>query len=100
MKSFVTKALIALAALLITGAPLAAGAQPWHRGEGWRDHRRHEWREHRWRRHEYYGRPVYYRRPYDGYYGVSPAGYHGYYSHGGWYPHRRWQNGVYVYFRL
>jgi hypothetical protein len=100
MTSFVTKAFVGILALIVTGTPLAASAQPSHRGAGWRDHQRHEWREHRWRRPVYYGRPVHYRRPYNGYYGISPAGFHAYYYNGGWYPHRRWQNGVFVYFRV
>jgi hypothetical protein len=35
---------------------------------------------------------------YDGYYGLAPGGFYGYYWHGGWYGHRRWANGIWIYF--
>jgi len=35
---------------------------------------------------------------YDGYYGWAPGGFNGYYWHGGWYAHRRWGNGFWIYF--
>jgi hypothetical protein len=52
-----------------------------------------------------YGRPVYYGHPNyggpvfaEGYYGLAPAGFYGYYSHGRWFAHRRWNGGVWLYF--
>ena len=35
---------------------------------------------------------------YDGYYGLAPGGFYGYYWHGAWYAHRRWGNGIWIYF--
>jgi len=34
----------------------------------------------------------------DGYYGYAPAGFYGYYANGYWYHHRRWGNGIWIYF--
>ena len=45
-----------------------------------------------------YARPVY-RAPYfDGYFGLAPAGWQGYYWHGNWYRHRRMSAGLWIYF--
>lgn len=106
MKALAKKALVAAAGLAIVAAPLAASAQDWHhdgdrgavynRGHDRDDHR--DWRDDRYR--VTYGRPVY-RAPYvDGYFGYSPAGWQGYYWHGNWYHHRRWNPGlgIYLYF--
>ncbi len=45
-------------------------------------------------RYAYGPAPAYY----EGYYGWAPGGYRGYYSHGHWFAHRRWGNGVWIYF--
>ncbi len=53
-----------------------------------------------------YYRPGYgYYRPYgyvgfhpNGWYGVAPYGWYGYYWNGGWYHHRRWSGGIWIYF--
>lgn len=45
--------------------------------------------------HPYYPARVAY---YNGYYGLAPGGFYGYYWHGAWYAHRRWTNGVWIYF--
>jgi len=86
--SLATKLGLAIMALTIAATPLAASAQQWgvrigvgngvvvHAGNG------------------YYPRRYYY----DGYYGWAPAGFQGYYWHGGWYHHRRWHNGIWIYF--
>jgi len=49
----------------------------------------------------YRGAYAYYgpRYPYvNGWYGVSPLGWYGYYWNGGWYHYRRWSAGVWIYF--
>jgi hypothetical protein len=109
MKPLVNKILVGLAGLAIVSAPLAASAQDWHgdqnRGSYQRnDNRgRFENRDHDFQRGNdryrvSYSRPVY-RQPYvNGYFGVSPDGFQGYYSNGGWYQHRRWNGGVWIYF--
>ena len=50
-----------------------------------------------------YAQPIYeqpvYQQPYDnGYFGLAPGGFSGYYWNGGWYHHRRWNGGVWLYF--
>ncbi len=35
---------------------------------------------------------------YNGYYGWCPFGYYGFYYNGGWFHHRRWSGGIYIYF--
>jgi hypothetical protein len=130
MKSLVAKLLIGVAALVTAAAPPPASAQPWHegnRGYYQAERRHHEFERRQWERRQwehrlwerrqwerrqwelrhravyrqsFYARPAYYRPPFNGYYGISPAGYHAYYYNGGWYPHRRWRNGVWIYFRI
>jgi hypothetical protein len=34
----------------------------------------------------------------NGWYGFTPLGWYGYYWNGGWYQHRRWSGGVWLYF--
>lgn len=41
-------------------------------------------------------RPVYHRAY--GFYGAAPGGWSGYYHNGGWFHHRRAQNGIFIYF--
>jgi hypothetical protein len=112
VKAILTKVLVACLGLVTVSAPLAASAQGWHdRGRGGdHDERRHDerwehrrweerrWEERRWQEQRWEER---HRERYvNGYYGRSPYGYDAYYSNGAWYPHRRWQNGVFIYFRL
>jgi hypothetical protein len=43
-------------------------------------------------------RPAYaYGYP-NGWYGYTPLGFYGYYANGGWYHHRRWSGGIWIYF--
>ena len=42
-----------------------------------------------------YGYPVAYV---NGWYGYTPLGWYGYYWNGGWYQHRRWSGGIWIYF--
>jgi hypothetical protein len=106
MKSLVNKLLLGLAGLAIASVPLAASAQTYHnddRGSYQRnDNRGHadnrgnvQSGDNRYR--VSYSRPV--RQSYvDGYFGYAPGGFQGYYSNGGWYHHRRWNGGVWLYF--
>jgi hypothetical protein len=119
LKSLLCKALIACLGLLLTAAPLAAAAQDgrhWHgpafRYDRWAHERweRERWEHRRWEQRRAYlawlhrTRPVVFYPPrpryFNGYFGISPAGFHAYYFNGAWYPHRRWHNGVFVYFRV
>lgn len=99
MKSSIAKVVVAALGLSLAAAPLAASAQSVGigvnvRGPGYAVHvgvpppR--------------YGHPYgWHPGPtvfYDGYYGLAPAGFYGYYWHGGWYHHRRWANGIWIYF--
>jgi hypothetical protein len=106
MKSIVNKLLAGLAGLAIVGVPLAASAQTYrdHDRGGYQrnDNRgrvenRGDIRRGDDRYRVSYSRPVY--RTYDnGYYGAAPGGFQGYYWNGGWYHHRRWNGGVWIYF--
>lgn len=98
MKTLIAKAAVAALGLSLAVAPIAASAAPWAvgvrvGGPGYVVHA-HYWAP---APHYYYGHPagfVYY----NGYYGWAPAGFYGYYWNGGWYQHRRWGNGVWIYF--
>jgi hypothetical protein len=117
MRQFATKLLIAVFGLTLATAPLAASAAQWgvgvsvggvragyhtgwrggppapvYRGYGYGYAHPGYWHAGYWRR-PYYGAPVY-----EGYYGLAPAGFYGYYSHGRWFAHRRWNGGVWLYF--
>jgi hypothetical protein len=105
MKPIINKLLVGLAGLAIASVPLAASAQTWHdhdRGGYRNDHRGPVFNRGDFRRGDAhyrveYGRPVYH--PYaNGYYGYGPSGFQGYYWNGGWYHHRRWHGGIWLYF--
>jgi hypothetical protein len=119
MKTLINSVLAAAMGLAIVAAPATASAAPYggpngaygyHGGPayhgGYAFHGGYAPRPYYgWHGGGYYGRPVYagYRpayRPvyYNGWYGYSPFGYTGYYWNGGWYHHRRFSGGVYVYF--
>jgi hypothetical protein len=108
MKSLIAKLSIAALGLSLAAMPMAASAAQvavgvnvggpcygcgWHRpAPAPRPYWQHPygWHPYGWR-----PAPVAY---YDGYYGVAPGGFYGYYWHGGWYMHRRWSGGVWIYF--
>ena len=117
MKSLLTKILVAVFGLTLATAPLAASAAQWGVGIGIgggggvavRAGYHTGW--HNPPPRPYYGHPYGYgygyHRPYyapaypvytEGYYGLAPAGFYGYYSRGNWYAHRRWNGGVWLYF--
>ncbi|HEV8022877.1 MAG TPA: hypothetical protein VGP41_16495 [Candidatus Lustribacter sp.] len=113
MKSFATKLLIAIFGFSLVSAPLAASAAQWGVGIGInaggvavRGGYSNGWRPGGYYHGYGYGyrpAPVAWRpapAPYyvDGYYGLAPGGFYGYYWHGGWYAHRRWHGGVWIYF--
>jgi hypothetical protein len=112
MKAFISKVLIATFGVALATAPLAASAAGVGigvniGGQGYNVHAgyvnpggpcyncgrrpapppRYAW-------HRYGPAPAYY----NGYYGWAPGGYQGYYWHGRWFTHRRWGNGVWIYF--
>jgi hypothetical protein len=93
MNALIKNILIGAATVAIAAAPLAASAQQWHNGQN--DHRG------QWHGNVHYNNG--YHHPYnnrwhEGYYGVAPGGFHGYYHNGGWYHHRRFQSGIWLYF--
>ncbi len=94
MNSLLKKLAVGAATFAIASAPLVASAQDWHHN-GPHDRVVHE----RIVQHNvHYGhRPVYHRWN-EGYYGVAPGGFRGYYHNGAWYHHRRTQAGVFIYF--
>jgi hypothetical protein len=99
MNPLIKKLVIGAATLAIACAPLAASAQDWHQNgnHGPNNHGHYQQRGNG----HYSGRPVYhpvYHRWNEGYYGLAPAGFHGYYHNGGWYHHRRYQGGIAIYF--
>ncbi len=107
MNSLVTKLLVGLAGLTLASAPLAASAQNWDNGHG--NHGAAASHDNRAGNHggfqrgsaNYrvsYGRPQHQQHYANGYYGVAPGGFSGYYWNGGWYHHRRWNGGVWIYF--
>jgi hypothetical protein len=109
MKSLLTKIAIGAAGLVLAAAPLAASAQSWHGHDGNRggyhdnDRGRDGDRGRVYDRGRDYDRGGYrrtvYQQPYvNGYFGWAPGGFQGYYSNGGWYQHRRWNGGVWIYF--
>jgi hypothetical protein len=107
MKSLANKLLVGLAGLAIASVPLAASAQDFHghdRGSVQRnDNRGRAENRGNFQRGDShyrvsYSRPVY-QQPYvNGYFGYAPGGFQGYYSNGGWFHHRRWNGGVWIYF--
>jgi hypothetical protein len=104
MKALIKNIVIGATGLLLAAAPLAASAQTWH--DHGRDQRAGNYQrggyEHRDWHGGGYARPVYrsaYQPAYvNGYFGWAPGGFQGYYSNGGWYHHRRWNGGVWLYF--
>jgi Ni/Co efflux regulator RcnB len=111
MNSLVNKFLIGLAGLAIATVPLAASAQSYHnddRGSYQRnDNRGHADNRRDNQRGDYQRGDSRYRGDdsrqdggsyANGYYGYAPGGFQGYYSNGGWYHHRRWNAGVWLYF--
>jgi hypothetical protein len=114
MKAFISKFLIAAVGCTLATAPLTASAAGWGvgvnvGGPGYSVHAGYvnpggpcygcrrplpSPRRYGWRRWGPGPAPVLY----DGYYGWAPGGYHGYYWHGRWFAHRRWGNGVWIYF--
>jgi hypothetical protein len=97
MHSLINKLVVGAATLAIASAPLVASAQDWHHDGGPREHVVVHERIVNRNVHYGYGRPVYHRW-HEGYYGVAPAGFHGYYHNGAWYHHRRQQAGIFIYF--
>jgi hypothetical protein len=107
MKSLVNKLLVGLAGLAIVSVPLTASAQGYHDGDRGsyqrNDDRGHADNRGNFRRGDSnyrvsYSRPVYSQPYVEGYFGLAPGGFQGYYSNGGWYHHRRWNGGVWLYF--
>jgi hypothetical protein len=108
--SLLTRIAVGVAALTLAAAPLAASADDWHGGDHDRGnagyHDRGNWGYHDrdrdrddWRRHDWgYARPVYQQRYVNGYFGLAPGGFRGYFYNGGWYQHRRWNGGIWIYF--
>jgi len=114
MKSLIAKFAVAALGLSVIAAPAAANAQSVSIGvnayaPGYAVHARYVnpggpcygcgWRRpaprYYWHPYAYRPVPVAY---YNGYYGWAPAGFYGYYRNGGWYHHRRWHGGVWIYF--
>jgi hypothetical protein len=113
MKSLIKNIVIGAAGLMLAAAPLAASAQSWH-GRGYANPGGPMQRPGNYQRGGYgrggggwhygggYAQPVY-RQAYpaayvNGYFGWAPGGFQGYYWNGGWYQHRRWSGGVWIYF--
>jgi hypothetical protein len=114
MKTLIAKAAIAALGLSLAVAPIAASAAPWGvgvtvGGPGYVAHAGyvnpggpcygcyHHWAQPHNYNHPYGWRPA---GPayYEGFYGWAPGGFYGYYSRGGWYHHRRWGPGFWIYF--
>jgi hypothetical protein len=103
MKSIVKKLIIPLVGLWVLLAPVSAQAAVYV-GVGvgvryWCCPHPNYWYHPGW----YWGyHPAYVVPPrvvfYDGYYGLAPGGFYGYYWHGGWYHYRRWAVGGWIYF--
>jgi hypothetical protein len=111
MKPLITTLFAGIVGLTLASAPLTAGAADWNGGHdrggdrgGYRandgdhggDHDR-DWG----RRGDYDGgyAPPVYRAPYvNGSFGWAPGGFQGWYSNGGWFQHRRWRDGIWIYF--
>ncbi len=108
MNTLIKNIVIGATGLVLAAAPLAASAQGYDHG---RDQRGATYQrgnsdqrgnyDHRDNRGGY-GRPEYrsgYQPAYvNGYFGWAPGGFQGYYWNGGWYHHRRWNGGVWIYF--
>ncbi len=103
MKTLIAKVAIAALGLSLAAAPVAASAAPWGvsvsvGGPCYGCYHHHYWAP----RPHYYYHPYGWRPAgvayYNGYYGWAPGGYYGYYWNGGWYHHRRWGSGVWIYF--
>jgi hypothetical protein len=113
MKARISKILIAVFGLSLAIAPLTASAQGYAvrggyvaRGGAW-NHGFVGDRFHAGFRGGYragfaapvrFGSVGYARTYVNGYYGAAPSGFVGFYWNGGWYPHRRWHDGIWVYF--
>jgi len=115
MKSIINKLLVGFAGLALASVPLAASAQDWgghghdrgaYRGNADREHvdnrgggySRGGYSRGGNRYRVGYARPFHRRTYANGYFGPAPAGFNGYYWNGGWYHHRRWNGGVWLYF--
>jgi hypothetical protein len=109
MKAIITKILAAAATLVLASAPLAASAQNWsgHDHDGNRGGYVQRGGGYTHRGGEYvrgggyyrgYGRPIYAQPYVNGYFGFAPGGFQGFFWNGGWYHHRRWNGGVWLYF--
>ena len=96
MNALIKNILIGAATVAIAAAPLAASAQQWQNGQN-NNHGQWHGNAHNNGYHQNY-RPNYNHRWHEGYYGVAPGGFHGYYHNGGWYHHRRFQGGIFLYF--
>jgi len=97
MKTLIAKLSVAICGLSLAALPLAASADQVSVGVnvgGPGYHVRARYVNPNPPRYWHPARVVYY----DGYYGRAPAGFYGYYWHGGWYMHRRWANGIWIYF--
>ncbi|MGA3036820.1 MAG: hypothetical protein ABSE64_04980 [Vulcanimicrobiaceae bacterium] len=103
MKTLLAKAAVAALGVSLAVAPVAANAAPWGVGVnvGGPGYSVHAGYVNPGGPRHWAPQPRYYH-PYgwhpEGFYGVAPAGYYGYYWHGGWYHHRRWGNGIWIYF--
>jgi len=117
----VLAAVIGLSAIAFPAAASAApyyGHGPVAAHAGYYPHGGYGWHGGYYGRPGYvYGRPVYYGRPgyvygrpayyygyrpgfvyYNGFFGYTPYGWSGYYWNGGWYHHRRFSGGIWIYF--
>jgi hypothetical protein len=117
MKSLIKNIIIGATGLMLATAPLAASAQSFHdhgsgtyqrgggnyqRGSGGYQRGGGGYERGGGYRGGGYAQPVYrpaYPEAYvNGYFGWAPGGFQGYYWNGGWYQHRRWSGGVWIYF--
>ena len=107
MNTLIKKIIVGAAGLVLAAAPLAASAQSSHdRGNdrgSYRDNRGYDNRGQAPRDRDDRGRwadqrPVYTAPYVNGYFGLAPGGFQGYYNNGGWYQHRRWDAGIWIYF--
>lgn len=114
MKASITTFLAGIAALTIASAPLAASAANWNDGHdrGGNDRGSYHVQYNGGNRGGYQARGDWGHRGYaygggyayaapayvNGYFGWAPGGFQGWYYNGGWYHHRRWNGGIWIYF--
>jgi hypothetical protein len=117
MKSFISKILVAVFGVALATAPLTASAASFGiginvGGPGYNVHagyvnpggpcygcgRPAPPPPPRYGRHRFGWAPAPAPVYYDDYHGWAPGGFQGYYWHSRWFSHRRWGNGVWIYF--